>query len=501
LGLSCTAAGLSLAGVPLLHKTEAGFVPRPAPEIASLIKAAYGADPTRLQSSLDVIAQALNGEDLARAMIAAVLTRTPELSWEAAARLANAEEKLGKYDADEPRDWHGRWTTDDAAASASVAAPVGDGAADFGPDPTRPRVSGPERDGDDGNALLRPASFTVSDGETAGAGSREPTLSDPEQDDDRDALLRPASFTISDGEAVGEAVGADAREPSSPNEAFEKKYDDLGPVDFAKCVIEFGDRLGREGRNLSPDEREQALAEYSFLQDRLSFWLAYEYKPPQAQANLLSAALTLYQGAVNGGIARPGDLPQSMVDVAGAAWGVDNIPPRLRPSTKPNFEVEPVAPVRAPKEPEEPEGLGGTVSNEKVGIVWGKGVKEQSGRWEGYVEDQNPDATGLPPTSKAFDHFIENTGEALSDKTLNTLSVSYIRYPQRILGRLKRYVDAAANYEPRVEADLDPAMIQSKTIHLAIPQYTSPTQWQYLNLAIRYAREHGVSLVITRISE
>jgi len=28
-----------------------------------------------------------------------------------------------------------------------------------------------------------------------------------------------------------------------------------------------------------------ALAEYSFLQERLSFWLAYDYKPPTAQGN------------------------------------------------------------------------------------------------------------------------------------------------------------------------------------------------------------------------
>ena len=44
LGLSCTAAGLSLAGTPLLRSTEAGFAPRPGAEIASLMKAAYGAD-------------------------------------------------------------------------------------------------------------------------------------------------------------------------------------------------------------------------------------------------------------------------------------------------------------------------------------------------------------------------------------------------------------------------------------------------------------------------
>jgi hypothetical protein len=62
-----------------------------------LLKAAYGEDPTGLQSRLGAIAQALNSGDFATAMIAAVHTRTPELSPEAAARLANAEAELAKY--------------------------------------------------------------------------------------------------------------------------------------------------------------------------------------------------------------------------------------------------------------------------------------------------------------------------------------------------------------------------------------------------------------------
>jgi hypothetical protein len=51
----------------------------------------------RPEPRLGVIAQALNSGDFAEAMIAAVHTRTPELSSEAAARLANAEAELTKY--------------------------------------------------------------------------------------------------------------------------------------------------------------------------------------------------------------------------------------------------------------------------------------------------------------------------------------------------------------------------------------------------------------------
>jgi len=65
LGLSCTPEGVSLAGVPLVCKTRTGFVARPAAEISSLLKTAYGdrpvALPSRLESRLGAITQALNG--------------------------------------------------------------------------------------------------------------------------------------------------------------------------------------------------------------------------------------------------------------------------------------------------------------------------------------------------------------------------------------------------------------------------------------------------------
>lgn|SRR5579862_4431264 len=124
LGLSCTPSGVSLAGVPLLRRAQAEFVPRPASEVALLLKTAYGKDLPRLQSRLGAIAQALNSGDFALAMIIAVHTRMPELSQEAALRLANADEALTKYNynPDEPRDWHGRWTRDGSAGQTTTAA-------------------------------------------------------------------------------------------------------------------------------------------------------------------------------------------------------------------------------------------------------------------------------------------------------------------------------------------------------------------------------------------
>lgn len=460
LGLSCTQTGLALAGVPLLLKTKAGFVPCPSREIDALIRAAYGSDPTRLHSSLSVIAQALNSGNLVRAAIAAVLTGTPELDRSAVARLAKVESRLARYDEDEPRDRRGRWT-DEGTGSPDEPAVRGDST---GSQSTEPRPPG------------------ASNGDQPGA-------------------VQPVGTSVSDDAASADDVVDDnARAPNSLEEAFERKYDDLGPVEFAKEVIQFGDWLGRNGQNLAPDDRAQAFAEYKFLQDRLNFWQGYDYTPPTAQLNLHSATLTLYQGAVNGGLAGPGELPPSMLDVAGvAALGTDAAPSNMRPATaKPDFELPRPAPEEAYQEIK---GLGGVVDNSEVGIEWNNGINQQGGPFQRYVAKENPDAKEMPANSKTFDQLNETTGEALSDKTLNTLSVSCIKSPQKILGRLKRYVDAAADYDPRAEPDADPEVIRSKTIHLGIPEYTSPTQWLYLNLASRYAREHDVSLIITRIRQ
>jgi len=117
LGLGCSLEGLTLAGVPLLRITPAGFSPRPASEIGALMKGAYGLDidPAKLVPGLDVVAEALNRGDLGRAMIAAVHLRLPPPSEGGARRVASVADVLAKYDPNEPRDARGRWTTGGAS--------------------------------------------------------------------------------------------------------------------------------------------------------------------------------------------------------------------------------------------------------------------------------------------------------------------------------------------------------------------------------------------------
>jgi hypothetical protein len=111
--LSCDADGVSLGGAQLLRRAETGFEPRSPFELDLLTKAGFGAalDVVALSRGLGVAARALNDGDVGRAMIAAVHLRLPELGAIGALRLAAVDAALAKYAEDEPRDWHGRWTT------------------------------------------------------------------------------------------------------------------------------------------------------------------------------------------------------------------------------------------------------------------------------------------------------------------------------------------------------------------------------------------------------
>jgi len=107
----------------------------------------------------------------------------------------------------------------------------------------------------------------------------------------------------------------------------------------------------------------------------------------------------------------------------------------------------------------------------------------------------------LKPKATGFDLFNQVTKEAISAKTMNTLSISYIKRPQKIYETVTGYVNKAVNYKRVKQIDLDPADIDSKSIYLAIPEWTSPIQWRYLMRAIIYGKDNGVSVMIIRVRE
>ncbi len=235
-------------------------------------------------------------------------------------------------------------------------------------------------------------------------------------------------------------------------------------------------------------------------QNRLLDWQRYEYKSPQEGGHLASAAWRLFQGAINSSLVSARDLPPSILDAAGTIALLENSSPtRPLPRTGPRVEEPP--PTRF--KPIENVEVGAIVDRETAGIVWGKSIREQGiGQrergWEKYNAEQNPDAKLLPPGSKGFDLFAERTGEAISAKTLDTKTMTCIRKPQEIYKRVTRYVDEVVN-APRRGTDVDPAVISSKTIELAIPEQTSPEQWRYLLRAIIYGKDNRVKIVVTRI--
>lgn len=469
-GLRCTEEGLSLAGVPLLRRTASGFVPRGAVEIDGLMKAAFGpqVDTTDLLPGLGAVARALNRSDLAYAMIAALQLRIPELEGDAVTRLAKAEEGFAKYNADQPRDWRGRWTSDGGS---------GPGPAEI---PQLPvfSVGGLSREGLTINLADAGAPGVASD-----RSGPPPSGNDNRQQDGARSGAEEAFYTL--------------------YPIFQTKYDGLSPDDLAKRVTELGDWMGREGKNLTPAERDILSAEYTFLQSRLEKWLNSDETPIAVQGHLLSAAITLHVGAVNGGIVTGVGIPPSMGPIAIIASALEGGPPQglkpRLPSIEPEIRRDPRTRSAWVGDPGEHNSF---VDNNEVGIRWGAGVKDQGDPFEALPPTPDPGWVRLHPKAKTFDWFNPNTGEALSKKTIHTTAEGYAAEPESVYNQIKGYVDKAADYDaPRAHFDLDPARIKSRTVQAGAPVGKTIPQDLEIERAVMYGAGRGVKVAIVRAME
>jgi hypothetical protein len=436
-----------------------------------LVKAAYGPDfdASGLAPGLKVAATALNAGDVGRAMVAALQLKLPELDREAAMRVARTGSHLAKYDPNEPRDWHGRWTTGNGGGSR--------GSATIKP---RPRAAA--------RTSVRPR---------GGRGVQPPSRQSIEPD--HTPRLIPASFETSPTPPLPDRAQAmQALRVLQPR--LESKFDDSGPIEFARAAYKFGDWLEVQGLRLSPAQRADALAEYVFLQNRITFWLGYDYTPATAKSVLIATGDRLHRAAYNSRIIDFwGGLPRSMGPGLPGLMAYDGAQPGYRPQRLPDepaFEEHlPVPPKLFGRLGE----LGGVADNNEVHIIWNGGIIDQGDPWEVFFGEKTPQAKRRLPGAKVFDYFDQASGLATSAKTLNTVSVTYIRSPQKIYGKLAGYIDAAANYKPRAEIDVSSQMISAKEIQLAVPESTSPAQWGRINRAVAYAKSRGIKLMVTRI--
>jgi len=343
-GIECDDNGLRVGGVALLARGANGqWTRRDERDLNPELSKLYGftLDVGRKRTGVDAVAAALSNGELARAQIAALLLRLPDPPKSAGRQL----EKLEKHH-----------LADDLVSCGLLKAD-----ADW--DQEHPRTGEPPN----------PGWFASTQGAAAAGDPRtceNPAAGASSRSGEAHVVVPPAPTAPATAGSGADEEGL--QRPTVLERAFEEQYDHLGPVEFAKQVIQFGDRLARAGANLPPAEKERALAEYTFLEDRLSFWLAYDYTPPTARGNLLSASQFLFQGVVLSGIAQPGHSPKSMLDVAADVWANDNPPLRPRFPADPSLDVAPEAPP-APRSPlapaKEVEGLGGIVDNGEVGIV------------------------------------------------------------------------------------------------------------------------------------
>lgn len=120
--------------------------------------------------------------------------------------------------------------------------------------------------------------------------------------------------------------------------------------------------------------------------------------------------------------------------------------------------------------------------------------------WEDYLAGQLPSSSRLPPNFKTFDFYDIDSGNAISAKTLDTTTPSRLADPSRVYSSLKGNIDSVVNFDKPYTLSgttLDPALITSRELQVAVPAETTPAQWQQIEQAIQYGKSNGVNVIVT----
>ncbi|WP_245149917.1 hemagglutinin repeat-containing protein [Xanthomonas axonopodis] len=145
------------------------------------------------------------------------------------------------------------------------------------------------------------------------------------------------------------------------------------------------------------------------------------------------------------------------------------------------------------------------VSEESTGIKFGGGVQAQGKPFEDFVQSTLPpgtiDLNSVKSNFRTFDHFTPG-GIAVSDKTLDTMSKTYLTRPETITKTLNGYVDDMVGFAGDGRGDnfnLEPGRIKGKQMQLAIPDETTAAQIDAISNSINYAQSKGIKIIVTKV--
>lgn len=73
--------------------------------------------------------------------------------------------------------------------------------------------------------------------------------------------------------------------------------------------------------------------------------------------------------------------------------------------------------------------------------------------------------------------------------------------PNQVYGSIKGNIDATANFKGATLSgvNINPSMITSKEVRLAVPANTTKAQWTEINRAIEYGKNQGVNVIVTQV--
>ncbi|MDX7988700.1 filamentous hemagglutinin N-terminal domain-containing protein [Xenorhabdus sp. 12] len=136
----------------------------------------------------------------------------------------------------------------------------------------------------------------------------------------------------------------------------------------------------------------------------------------------------------------------------------------------------------------------------KTSMSWTEGNYKQGYPFEDFVgkELKLPESARLPYGSETFDYFTPNR-QAISVKTLNTTTASRLQKPEQISSQLNGYINEMAKFEKTTKGEfkINNDMIKQKTLYLAVPEKTTPTQWAEINKSISYAADKNIDVKVT----